>query len=80
MKIHSSNIDTLPQGIPEVETYRAMAKAFPSEGTSADLVVKAGSARVASAAGSSARSYAVPVWRWASPGWSWSPSRSRRSA
>jgi putative drug exporter of the RND superfamily len=44
MKIHSSNIDTLPQDIPEVGTYRAMADAFPSEGTSASLVVKAGSA------------------------------------
>jgi RND superfamily putative drug exporter len=41
MKMHSSNIDTLPHGIPEVQTYRAMADAFPSEGTSASLVVKA---------------------------------------
>jgi RND superfamily putative drug exporter len=44
MKLHSSNVETLPQGIPEVQTYRAMADAFPSEGTSATLVVKAASA------------------------------------
>lgn len=42
MKIHSGNLDTLPASIPEVQTARAMAQAFPVEGASVRLVVKAG--------------------------------------
>ena len=41
MKIHSANLQTLPGDIPEVQTYARMAKAFPVEGASASVVVKA---------------------------------------
>ncbi len=41
MKIHSANLDTLPQDIAEVQTFQEIAKAYPSEGATADLVVKA---------------------------------------
>lgn len=41
MKTHSSNLDTLPADIPEVQTTKALAKAFPSEGAVADVVVRA---------------------------------------
>ena len=33
MKLQEANLDTLPDAIPEVITFRAMADAFPSEGT-----------------------------------------------
>jgi len=41
MKTHSSNLETLPSSIPEAKTAQDLSKAFPSEGTTADLVVKA---------------------------------------
>ncbi|MEO6509869.1 MAG: MMPL family transporter, partial [Nocardioides sp.] len=40
MKIHSANLQTLPQDIPEVQTFTAMTEAFPSEGTTAEVVVR----------------------------------------
>jgi putative drug exporter of the RND superfamily len=39
MKTHSANLETLPTSIPEVQTMRDLGAAFPSEGTTADLVV-----------------------------------------
>ena len=41
MKTHSANLETLPGSIPEVATMRAVAAAFPSEGASAEVVVRA---------------------------------------
>jgi RND superfamily putative drug exporter len=42
MKTHGANLETLPSSIPEAKTAQDLSKAFPSEGTTADLVVKAG--------------------------------------
>ncbi|MDH2416820.1 MMPL family transporter [Nocardioides sp. CER19] len=39
MKIHQSNLSTLPQSIPQVQTYRDMEAAFPSQLVGADVVV-----------------------------------------
>ena len=39
MKLHSSNLETLPQSIPEVATLNRLAAEFPSEGTTASVVV-----------------------------------------
>jgi RND superfamily putative drug exporter len=44
MKIHSANLETLPQDIPEVQTFKAMTEAFPSEGTTAEVVVRSSAA------------------------------------
>jgi putative drug exporter of the RND superfamily len=41
MKTHSGNLETLPSSIPEAKTMQDLSQAFPSEGTTADLVVKA---------------------------------------
>ena len=41
MKTHSANLETLPSSIPEAQTAQDLSRAFPSEGTTADLVVKA---------------------------------------
>jgi RND superfamily putative drug exporter len=41
MKTHSGNLETLPASIPEDQTMRDLSDAFPTEGTTADLVVKA---------------------------------------
>jgi putative drug exporter of the RND superfamily len=41
MKTHSGNLETLPASIPEVQTMRDLSDAFPTEGTTAELVVKA---------------------------------------
>jgi RND superfamily putative drug exporter len=41
MKIHSANLDTLPQDIREVQTFQQIAEEFPAEGATASLVVKA---------------------------------------
>jgi RND superfamily putative drug exporter len=45
MKTHSGNLETLPSSIPEVATMQDVSRAFPSEGTTADLVVKADKAQ-----------------------------------
>jgi len=39
MKIHDSNLDTLPASIPEVQTLHAVADEFPSEGATATVLV-----------------------------------------
>ena len=39
MKIHSGNLETLPASIPQVQTVKQIAREFPSEGTTASLVV-----------------------------------------
>ncbi|PKH40904.1 putative drug exporter of the RND superfamily [Nocardioides alpinus] len=44
MKVHSANLETLPASIPEVATASDMAKAFPLEGASVEVVVRAGDA------------------------------------
>jgi putative drug exporter of the RND superfamily len=41
MKTHSANIETLPSSIPEARTMQDLSHAFPAEGTTADLVVRA---------------------------------------
>jgi len=41
MKIHSGNLETLPDSIPEVQTFHRLTEEFPVEGTTASLVVKA---------------------------------------
>ncbi len=41
MKTHSANLETLPTSIPEAQTMQDLSAAFPSEGTTADLVVRA---------------------------------------
>ena len=41
MKTHSANLETLPSSIPEARTMQDLSHAFPSEGTTAELVVKA---------------------------------------
>src|SRR4051794_22738842 len=41
MKTHGANLETLPSSIPEAKTAQDLSRAFPSEGTTADLVVKA---------------------------------------
>jgi RND superfamily putative drug exporter len=40
LKTHSANIETLPKDIAEVQTFERIAAAFPSEGTSATVVVE----------------------------------------
>lgn len=42
MKTHTANLETLPASIPEVQTMRDVTAAFPSEGTTAEVVVRAG--------------------------------------
>ncbi|SDC61892.1 MMPL family transporter [Nocardioides lianchengensis] len=42
MKTHQANLETLPASIPEVQTMRDVTAAFPSEGTTAEVVVRAG--------------------------------------
>jgi len=39
MRLHQSNLATLPQSIPQVQTYRAIEAAFPSQLVGADVVV-----------------------------------------
>ena len=41
MKIHEGNLQTLPASIPEVQTMTGITKAYPAEGTTATVVVKA---------------------------------------
>jgi RND superfamily putative drug exporter len=41
MKIHASDLDTLPASIPEVQTLHEITAAFPSEGSTATLVLTA---------------------------------------
>ncbi|WP_109509924.1 MMPL family transporter [Nocardioides speluncae] len=40
MKTHSGNLETLPDSIPEVQTYATISEKFPSEGTSLDVVAR----------------------------------------
>jgi RND superfamily putative drug exporter len=39
MKTNNANLDTLPQDIPQVRTMQAIAAAFPTQGTTATVVV-----------------------------------------
>jgi RND superfamily putative drug exporter len=41
MKINDASLQTLPQSIPQVQTLSRMADAFPSQGSSATVVVRA---------------------------------------
>jgi RND superfamily putative drug exporter len=45
MTVHEANLDTLPRDIPQVQTWRAMGEAFPSEAGTATVVVKAPAAK-----------------------------------
>ncbi len=40
MTLHASNVDTLPGDIEEVQTFKQMAEEFPTEGTTATVVVE----------------------------------------
>ena len=40
MRIHSANLDTLPSSISEVSTLRQIARAFPGEGPTAQIVAR----------------------------------------
>ncbi len=42
LKIHSANLQTLPDDIPEVATLLRVAEEFPAQGTTATVVVRAG--------------------------------------
>lgn len=42
MRTHTANLETLPASIPEVATVRDLTRAFPTEGTTLDLVVRSG--------------------------------------
>jgi RND superfamily putative drug exporter len=44
MKLQSGNLETLPQSIPEVQTYQRIDDAFPSEGATLTVAVKSDSA------------------------------------
>ena len=48
MKTHSANLETLPTSIPEVQTMRDLSAAYPSEGTTAEVVVARGRAAATS--------------------------------
>lgn len=50
MKTHSSNLDTLPGDIAEVQTIKAVIEEFPSEGPVARVVVRAAAAEQAEVA------------------------------
>jgi RND superfamily putative drug exporter len=50
MKTHAGNLDTLPGDIAEVQTTKAIAEEFPSEGPVADVVVRAPAADQAAVA------------------------------
>jgi putative drug exporter of the RND superfamily len=70
MKTHSANIETLPASIPEVQTVRDLAAAFPSEGVTAQVVVR-GTAEGRDAVGSALEtleSVAVGTGRFRSTG------------
>jgi RND superfamily putative drug exporter len=41
MKVHESNLKTLPADIPQVQTFRTMAAEFPSQGAPVTVVIKA---------------------------------------
>jgi putative drug exporter of the RND superfamily len=41
MKIHDANLETLPRSIPQVQTLSQLADAFPSQGSTASVVVRA---------------------------------------
>jgi RND superfamily putative drug exporter len=45
MKVHESNLTTLPSDIPQVQTFRAISAAFPSQNEGAAVVVKAPAAQ-----------------------------------
>ena len=45
MKTHSCNLETLPTSIPEVQTMRDLSAAYPCEGTTAEVVVRAPAAQ-----------------------------------
>lgn len=47
MRIHQANLATLPQSIPQVQTYRAIEAAFPSQLIGADVVVPVGAGQQA---------------------------------
>lgn len=49
MKTHSSNLETLPDSIPEVQTYLKITQEFASEGTSLDVVARGDQAEITAA-------------------------------
>lgn len=51
MKLHQGNLDTLPPDLAEVQTLQSITDHFPSEGASADVVVRRGSATDAEVSG-----------------------------
>jgi RND superfamily putative drug exporter len=63
MRTHSSNLDTLPPTIAEVNTLRQISAVFPGEGPTARVVVSSPSAGAASQALSNLREKAVSTGR-----------------
>jgi RND superfamily putative drug exporter len=49
MKTHSGNLETLPDSIPEVQTYLKITQEFASEGTSLDVVARGDKAEITAA-------------------------------
>ncbi|TIC89035.1 MMPL family transporter [Nocardioides sp. GY 10113] len=41
LSTHQSSLETLPQDLPGVQTYRSITAAFPAEGTAAEVVLRA---------------------------------------
>ena len=70
MKTHTSNLETLPTSIPEVQTMRDLSAAYPSEGTTAEVVVRAPAAQrdAVAAALAQVESAAVATGRFRSTG------------
>jgi putative drug exporter of the RND superfamily len=65
MKLHDGNLDTLPASIPQVQTMHAIADQFPSEGTTATVVVHGTAAdhdQIVRAAQSLETSAAATTW------------------
>jgi RND superfamily putative drug exporter len=59
MKVHESNLTTLPGDIPQVQTLRAISAAFPSQNEAATVVVEAPAAQQDRVAGELRRLEAV---------------------
>jgi putative drug exporter of the RND superfamily len=68
MRIHSSNLDTLPASITEVTTLKQISAAFPGEGPTAAVVVRSADDRVAAAALGDLRQKAVATGHFTATG------------
>jgi putative drug exporter of the RND superfamily len=55
MRLHEGNLDSAPRSVPEVQTLRTMAALFPSEGSTAVVVVRGTATQHESAVGALTR-------------------------